>query len=209
MDMPRSSGVLLHVTSLPGPDGIGDLGQAAFEWVDRLASHRLPLLADTASRPDRLRRFALPVLLCVRRQRICGRIAASAGGGAARARQTWATAPSSRPITSTTAGSFPGSSICSTALSIASSLTIEYAGVPPVRGGMARRLRPLHGAQGPVRRPALGGLAGTATRPPPRAVGAGDGRLSGGGGASRLPAVALPPAVGGGPRGAPTSRDCW
>ncbi len=38
MDMARSSGVLLHLTSLPGPDGIGDLGPAAFEWVDRLAS---------------------------------------------------------------------------------------------------------------------------------------------------------------------------
>ena len=38
MDMPRSSGVLLHVTSLPGPDGIGDLGQSAFDWVDRLAA---------------------------------------------------------------------------------------------------------------------------------------------------------------------------
>src|SRR5208283_4922859 len=32
----RSSGVLMHVTSLPSPYGIGDLGPAAFEWVDRL-----------------------------------------------------------------------------------------------------------------------------------------------------------------------------
>jgi 4-alpha-glucanotransferase len=32
----RSSGVLVHVTSLPSPYGIGDLGPAAFEWVDRL-----------------------------------------------------------------------------------------------------------------------------------------------------------------------------
>jgi 4-alpha-glucanotransferase len=32
----RASGVLLHVTSLPGPYGIGDVGPAAIEWVDRL-----------------------------------------------------------------------------------------------------------------------------------------------------------------------------
>ncbi len=33
----RASGVLLHPTSLPGPYGIGDLGPAAYEWVDALA----------------------------------------------------------------------------------------------------------------------------------------------------------------------------
>jgi 4-alpha-glucanotransferase len=32
----RASGVLLHVTSLPSTYGIGDLGPAAFNWVDRL-----------------------------------------------------------------------------------------------------------------------------------------------------------------------------
>lgn len=33
----REAGVLLHVTSLPGPYGIGDLGPAAHAWIDRLA----------------------------------------------------------------------------------------------------------------------------------------------------------------------------
>jgi 4-alpha-glucanotransferase len=32
----RASGLLLHVTSLPSPYGIGDLGLSAFSWVDRL-----------------------------------------------------------------------------------------------------------------------------------------------------------------------------
>ncbi|MGA8872115.1 MAG: 4-alpha-glucanotransferase [Candidatus Acidiferrales bacterium] len=32
----RSSGILLHVTSLPSPYGVGDLGPSAFSWVDRL-----------------------------------------------------------------------------------------------------------------------------------------------------------------------------
>ena len=33
----RISGILLHVTSLPGPYGIGDLGPAAHEWVEAFA----------------------------------------------------------------------------------------------------------------------------------------------------------------------------
>jgi 4-alpha-glucanotransferase len=32
----RAAGVLLHVTSFPSRYGIGDLGPAAFEWIDRL-----------------------------------------------------------------------------------------------------------------------------------------------------------------------------
>jgi len=32
----RASGLLLHVTSLPSPYGIGDLGSPAFSWIDRL-----------------------------------------------------------------------------------------------------------------------------------------------------------------------------
>ena len=32
----RSSGILLHPTSLSGPDGIGDLGPEAFRWIDFL-----------------------------------------------------------------------------------------------------------------------------------------------------------------------------
>jgi 4-alpha-glucanotransferase len=32
----RGAGLLLHVTSLPSPYGIGDVGPAAFAWIDRL-----------------------------------------------------------------------------------------------------------------------------------------------------------------------------
>jgi 4-alpha-glucanotransferase len=32
----RASGLLLHVTSLPSPYGIGDLGPSAYSWIDRL-----------------------------------------------------------------------------------------------------------------------------------------------------------------------------
>ncbi|ADY25986.1 4-alpha-glucanotransferase [Deinococcus proteolyticus MRP] len=35
-EWPRSSGVLLHPTSLPGPYGTGELGQEARQWVDWL-----------------------------------------------------------------------------------------------------------------------------------------------------------------------------
>ena len=37
MRFPRASGILLHPTSLPGRFGIGDLGTAAFEFVDFLS----------------------------------------------------------------------------------------------------------------------------------------------------------------------------
>jgi 4-alpha-glucanotransferase len=33
----RSAGILFHPTSLPGPYGIGDLGPAAYAWIDALA----------------------------------------------------------------------------------------------------------------------------------------------------------------------------
>jgi 4-alpha-glucanotransferase len=36
--LPRSSGVLLHPTSLPGPFGAGDLGPEAYRWADALAA---------------------------------------------------------------------------------------------------------------------------------------------------------------------------
>lgn len=32
----RASGILLHITSLPSPYGIGDMGPAAFGWIDTL-----------------------------------------------------------------------------------------------------------------------------------------------------------------------------
>ncbi|MFB6351602.1 MAG: 4-alpha-glucanotransferase, partial [Bradymonadaceae bacterium] len=36
-DLPRSSGILMHPTSLPGPYGVGEIGEAARRFVDRLA----------------------------------------------------------------------------------------------------------------------------------------------------------------------------
>ena len=39
----RTSGVLLHPTSLPGPHGCGDLGASAYHFVDWLATARQSL----------------------------------------------------------------------------------------------------------------------------------------------------------------------
>ncbi len=36
MQFERSSGILLHPTSLPGPFGIGDFGKRAYQFVDWL-----------------------------------------------------------------------------------------------------------------------------------------------------------------------------
>jgi 4-alpha-glucanotransferase len=38
MNFPRSGGILLHPTSLPGPNGIGDLGPQAYRFVDFLVN---------------------------------------------------------------------------------------------------------------------------------------------------------------------------
>ncbi len=38
MQLTRSSGILLHPTSLPGPYGVGDLGPAAHHWIEILAA---------------------------------------------------------------------------------------------------------------------------------------------------------------------------
>ncbi len=37
MKYKRAGGVILHPTSFPGPDGIGDLGPEAYQWVDNLS----------------------------------------------------------------------------------------------------------------------------------------------------------------------------
>ena len=37
MTFERSSGIILHPTSLPGPYGIGDLGPQAYKFIDFLA----------------------------------------------------------------------------------------------------------------------------------------------------------------------------
>jgi len=37
MFVKRASGILLHPTSLPGPDGIGDLGPEIYRFIDFLA----------------------------------------------------------------------------------------------------------------------------------------------------------------------------
>ena len=38
MQLDRASGILLHISSLPGPHGIGDAGPAAYRFVDYLAA---------------------------------------------------------------------------------------------------------------------------------------------------------------------------
>jgi 4-alpha-glucanotransferase len=43
MELTRSSGILLHPTSFPGSHGIGDLGEAAFRFIDFLVEARQSL----------------------------------------------------------------------------------------------------------------------------------------------------------------------
>jgi 4-alpha-glucanotransferase len=43
MELIRSSGILLHPTSFPGPYGIGDLGEAAYQFIDFLVESKQSL----------------------------------------------------------------------------------------------------------------------------------------------------------------------
>ena len=43
MSFPRTAGILLHPTSLPGPNGIGELGPDAFRFADTLAAAGMKL----------------------------------------------------------------------------------------------------------------------------------------------------------------------
>ena len=58
----RASGVLMHITSLPGDYGIGSFGQAAYDFVDFLKEQN-NLLADLATYYNKLWGFTLPIIL--------------------------------------------------------------------------------------------------------------------------------------------------
>ena len=60
--MARGAGILLAVTSLPSPYGIGTMGKEAFRFVDTLAE----ILAGASHRPYQFWRQPLSVFL-----RIC------------------------------------------------------------------------------------------------------------------------------------------
>ena len=51
----RTSGVLMHISSLPSPYGIGTMGKEARKFADFLK------LADPANLSDQLRRFPVSV----------------------------------------------------------------------------------------------------------------------------------------------------
>jgi 4-alpha-glucanotransferase len=69
MDWTRSSGILLHPTSLPGPYGIGDFGPAAYTWIDWLAQARQKLwqvlpLGPTGYADSPYAALSLPSIRC-------------------------------------------------------------------------------------------------------------------------------------------------
>ena len=53
MQWTRKSGILLHPTSLPGRYGIGDLGKAAYRWIDLLAASHQKLWQVLPLGPNR------------------------------------------------------------------------------------------------------------------------------------------------------------
>ena len=56
----RTSGVLMHISSLPSPYGIGTMGKEARKFVDFL-KNQSEILADPSNLSDQLRRFTISV----------------------------------------------------------------------------------------------------------------------------------------------------
>ena len=50
----RGAGILMHISSLPSPYGIGSFGKDAYEFVDRLVGARQKILAGFASWNNKL-----------------------------------------------------------------------------------------------------------------------------------------------------------
>ena len=82
MQFHRSSGILLHPTSFPGPDGIGDLGAEAFRFVDWLALAHQELWQILPMGPGGPGELAVCVPISLRRQSTTdlARIAAGSRG---------------------------------------------------------------------------------------------------------------------------------
>ena len=72
--MMRASGLLMHISSLPGDHGIGKLGKEAYAFADFLKKGGTEILADTACFADQLRRLTLPELFGVRGQPLLHRL---------------------------------------------------------------------------------------------------------------------------------------
>ena len=57
----RASGLLLHVTSLPSPYGIGDVGPAAMAWIDQLRDAGQSWWQALPLGPDRVRQLSVSI----------------------------------------------------------------------------------------------------------------------------------------------------
>ena len=58
----RQSGILMPVSALPGAYGIGSFSKEAYKFVDWLQKMRPVTVADSATWPDQLWGFSLPVI---------------------------------------------------------------------------------------------------------------------------------------------------
>ena len=161
----RASGLLLHVTSLPSPYGIGDVGPAAVAWIDRLHDGGAAMVAVAAAWPDRLRQFAVSVALVVRRQ-----CAADQSRLADRGRTAAAGRLRRRGVSTTVGrlrrGSRRSSTACSRRLEELPCWRANGS-APRISSSFCGRARPLAGrlrvvpcAEGQIRRRQLPGVAG-------------------------------------------------
>ena len=57
----RASGLLLHVSSLPSPYGIGDVGPAALKWIDQLHEAGQSWWQALAAGPNGVRQLSVSI----------------------------------------------------------------------------------------------------------------------------------------------------
>ena len=165
----RASGILLHVTSLPSPYGIGDLGPSAFAWVDRLARSGQSWWQVAAAGAHGVRRLALPAPLVVRgqhpphqpRRPDRGRPPPPGRAGGAGVPDGRGRLSGRHPVQAPTARA---GVVATSGPGAAEDLRPAFEALPHRSGPLAGRLRPVPGPEDPPRRRALPRLA-RAARP--------------------------------------------
>ena len=63
----RKSGILMPVSALPSSTGVGELGPAAWHWIQVMEEKRSENLADSAFKSSWIWKFSIPALFLLRR----------------------------------------------------------------------------------------------------------------------------------------------
>ena len=163
----RASGILMPISSLPSPYGIGTMGAAARSFVDFFGQGRAGILADSARLPHKLRRQSLSVVLDLCGQPVFYRSGRSGKAGTAAAGgicvHRLGMHPRLHQLRRHVRKALRSAALCSQ-----TSAGKARCRLPPLCEGkrlLAARLRAVHGAEGRPQRSLLVGMGRTAAAP--------------------------------------------